>query len=50
VIAPALPRTPQPSQDIASVIYKRRPPGGDGIKVFGDTALLGLWLQRVSFE
>ncbi len=39
-----------PLTDLLLVIYKRRPARGDGIKVFGDTALLDFWLERVSFE
>ena len=38
-----------PLTDLLLVIYKRRPPRGDGIEVFGDTALLEFWLERVSF-
>jgi len=36
--------------DLLLIVYKRRPPRGDGIEVFGDTALLDFWLERVSFE
>jgi uncharacterized protein (TIGR03083 family) len=39
-----------PLTDLLLIIYKRRPPGGDGIDVFGDTELLEFWLERVSFE
>ena len=39
-----------PLTDLLLIIYKRRPPRGDGIEVFGDTALLDFWLERVSFE
>jgi uncharacterized protein (TIGR03083 family) len=38
-----------PLTDLLLVIYKRRPPGGDGLQVFGDAALLDFWLERVSF-
>jgi hypothetical protein len=38
-----------PLTDLLMVIYKRRLPRGDGIDVFGDTALLDFWLERVSF-
>jgi hypothetical protein len=38
-----------PLTDLLLVIYKRRPPRGDGIEVFGDAALLDCWLERVSF-
>lgn len=39
-----------PLTDLLLITYKRRPPRGDGIEVFGDTALLDFWLERVSFE
>jgi uncharacterized protein (TIGR03083 family) len=39
-----------PLTELLLVIYKRRPPRGDEIEVFGDTALLDFWLDRVSFE
>ena len=35
--------------DLLLIIYKRRPPRGGGIEVFGDAALLDFWLERVSF-
>lgn len=38
-----------PLTDLLLVIYERRPPRGDGIEVFGDTALLEFWPERVSF-
>jgi uncharacterized protein (TIGR03083 family) len=38
-----------PLTDLLLVIYKRRPPGGDDLQVFGDAALLDFWLERVSF-
>jgi hypothetical protein len=31
-------------------MYKRCPPCGDGLEVFGDAALLDFWLERVNFE
>ena len=39
-----------PLTDLLLIIYKRRPLRGNGIEVFGDTALLDFWLERVSFE
>jgi uncharacterized protein (TIGR03083 family) len=38
-----------PLTELLLVIYKRRAPGGNGLEVFGDTALLEFWLDRVSF-
>jgi uncharacterized protein (TIGR03083 family) len=38
-----------PLTGLLLVIYKRRPPRGNGIEVFGDTPLLDFWLERVSF-
>lgn len=38
-----------PLTDLLLVIYKRRAPSADGLEVFGDTALLEFWLERVSF-
>ena len=38
-----------PLTDLLLVIYKRRPPRGDGIEIFGDAQLLDFWLERVSF-
>ena len=38
-----------PLTDLLLVIYKRRPPRGGGLEVFGDAALLDFWLERVSF-
>jgi uncharacterized protein (TIGR03083 family) len=38
-----------PLTDLLLIIYKRRPPAGDAIQVFGDQDLLSFWLDRVSF-
>jgi hypothetical protein len=37
-------------RDPLLVSYNRRPPRGGGIEVFGDAALLGSRLERVSLE
>ena len=36
-----------PLTDLLLVIYKRRPPRGGGLEVFGDAARLDFWLERV---
>lgn len=38
-----------PLTDLLLVIYRRRPPTGDGIEVLGDADLLDFWLDRVGF-
>lgn len=38
-----------PLTDLLLIIYRRRPPRGDGIEVFGDAKLLDFWLSRVGF-
>jgi len=38
-----------PLTDLLLIIYKRRPPRGDGVEVLGDEKLLDFWLERVSF-
>lgn len=38
-----------PLTDLLLIVYRRRPPKGDGIDVFGNAALLDFWLDRVGF-
>jgi uncharacterized protein (TIGR03083 family) len=38
-----------PLADLLLLVYKRRPPHGEGMKVIGDEQLLDFWLERVSF-
>jgi uncharacterized protein (TIGR03083 family) len=38
-----------PLTDLLLIIYKRRPPAGEGVEILGDAALLDFWLERVSF-
>lgn len=38
-----------PLTDLLLLVYRRRPPHGDGITVFGDEQLLHFWLDRVRF-
>lgn len=38
-----------PLTDLLLLIYRRRPPRGDGVTVFGDEQLLDFWLERVKF-
>jgi uncharacterized protein (TIGR03083 family) len=38
-----------PLTDLLLIVYRRRPPAGDAIQVFGDQDLLAYWLDRVSF-
>ena len=39
-----------PLTDLLLIIYHRRPPGTEGVQIFGDAALLDFWLERTSFE
>jgi len=36
--------------DLLLVSYKWRRPRGGGVEGFGDAALLGFWLERLSFD
>ncbi|MGA5131998.1 maleylpyruvate isomerase family mycothiol-dependent enzyme [Streptomyces olivoreticuli] len=38
-----------PLTDLLLLVYKRRPPRGEGVEIFGDEQLLDFWLERVSF-
>jgi uncharacterized protein (TIGR03083 family) len=38
-----------PLTDLLLLVYKRRPPRGEGVEVLGDAELLDFWLERVSF-
>jgi uncharacterized protein (TIGR03083 family) len=38
-----------PLVDLVLIVYKRRPPRGEGVEIFGDEKLLDFWLERVSF-
>lgn len=38
-----------PLTDLLLLIYRRRPPHGEGVEVLGDAGLLDFWLERVAF-
>lgn len=38
-----------PLTDLLLIIYRRRPPRGAGVEIFGDEHLLDFWLERVAF-
>lgn len=38
-----------PLTGLLLVIYKRRPPRGEGVEILGDAQLLEFWLERVGF-
>jgi uncharacterized protein (TIGR03083 family) len=38
-----------PLTDLLLLVYRRRPPHGEGVEVLGDCGLLDFWLERVAF-
>ena len=38
-----------PLTDLLLLVYRRRPPHGEGVEVLGDDGLLDFWLGLVAF-